>query len=215
MGDILDVIAQARADPELFQGEGRYYEIVKCIFQGEPDEEVRALLTSNNLYLARIGVEVAEELGSDGYHFIDDVRDLYFDKLCSSDLSFKYDALELMAANSMHIDATHFRLFVAALGDEDIVIVRLALRLLSCISYEYIAHLSGMLMHQRDDLNVYLNLWDSNKASTDDIDEIKNRITDSTDSRSKMVMVVAVARMMMHAGESRKVMSKFVEECTS
>ena len=121
------LIHELMNSPEEFVAKAGPNALLHEYFRGLPLDTLRPLLRHGNLLIQRAAVFIASELGGDGRALVDDVIPL----LASADREVAYDALIAVTAFTSSFDADRFEHVIRALENEDEVLRRLAMRMVS------------------------------------------------------------------------------------
>ena len=121
------LIADLKKQPESFFDEGRAYDLLQEYFKGESVDSLGELLTDRNLSVRKSAVWIVSELGSNAISMAEQVLTLLND----DERYVKYYALEsLMVFSSSGLEEA-FHHVVSALEDDDAVIRKLGMYLVS------------------------------------------------------------------------------------
>lgn len=121
------LIAELEKNPERFFEEGRAYDLLQEYFKGEPVDSLGVLLTNANPSIRKSAVWIVSELGGGAISIAEQVLTLLND----DERYVKYYALEsLMVFSSSGLNKV-FHHVVLALEDEDDVISKLGMYLIS------------------------------------------------------------------------------------
>lgn len=114
-------------DPENFFDSGKSYDLLQCFFNGFSLERLRPLLESNDKFANRVAIWIVSELGKDANALSDSVLRL----LESEDRYAKYYSLDALMVFASSSDKSLFRHILSKLTDEDEVIRKHAMFLVS------------------------------------------------------------------------------------
>ncbi|WP_028314436.1 hypothetical protein [Desulfatibacillum aliphaticivorans] len=138
-GDLL--IKELLEAPYRFDDEGKTYSLLQECFHGYPLNKLSPLLASSNIVVQQAAIWVASELGRDAVPLMDDVMPLVDHK----DRYIKYHALEVVMICSFGEHLNKFLSIVFSLTSDDVVIRRLAMRLLANANKAQIMNAINML----------------------------------------------------------------------
>jgi len=121
------LIEELLVDPKGFYDSGRSYLLLQTFFDGASLEMLRPLLMSNILFVQRVAVFVASELGSSVCGLLDNIAPL----LCSNERYLQYHAMEIITICSIGDKTGAFLSVVRMLETHDEVLRILAMNLMS------------------------------------------------------------------------------------
>lgn len=190
------LIDELKRQPEIFFSEGRTYDLLQEYFGGENVDSLIKLLSHRSLAVRKSAIWIVSELGENAIPIVESVLPLLKD----DERYVKYHALESVMVCSSSGVRNIFHHITSALEDDDFVIRKLGMFLISNASAPQLEEANQYYSKAMDKFHIEgLELLTSNMAYVSQVDQFNSQLYTENGSLA-MYRAICLRRYVQNTG---------------